>query len=85
MTAPQQLTGLMKNRERFGISSIVISGESGGGNLAIATTPQGKKKEGWLAQINGVYACCPYISGAYFNPPPALASLTENDGIWHRP
>ena len=68
-----------ENRERLGISSIVISGESGGGNLAIATTLKAKK-EGWLAQINGVYACCPYISGAYFNPPPALASLIENDG-----
>ena len=68
-----------ENRERLGISSIVMSGESGGGNLAIATTLKAKK-EGWLAQINGVYACCPYISGAYFNPPPALASLIENDG-----
>jgi len=69
MTVPQQLTGVDENRERLGISSIVISGESGGGNLAIATTLKAKK-EGWLAQINGVYACCPYISGAYFNPPP---------------
>ena len=67
------------NRERLGISSIVISGESGGGNLAIATTLKAKQ-EGWLNQINGVYACCPYISGAYSNPPGELTSLVENDG-----
>ena len=68
-----------ENRERLGISSIVISGESGGGNLAIATTLKAKQ-EGWLNQIDGVYACCPYISGGYSSPPPELTSLTENNG-----
>ena len=68
-----------ENRERLGISSIVISGESGGGNLAIATTLKAKQ-EGWLEQIAGVYACCPYISGAYLNPPQELTSLVENNG-----
>ncbi|MYH14598.1 MAG: alpha/beta hydrolase [Gammaproteobacteria bacterium] len=67
------------NRERLGISSIVISGESGGGNLCIATTLKAKQ-EGWLDHIDGVYACCPYISNAYAEPPQALASLRENDG-----
>ncbi|MFT4712098.1 MAG: acetyl esterase/lipase [Candidatus Azotimanducaceae bacterium] len=67
------------NRERLGISSIVISGESGGGNLAIATTLKAKQ-EGWLEQIDGVYACCPYISGSYLNPPEELGSLVENNG-----
>jgi len=68
-----------ENRERLGITSIVISGESGGGNLAIATTLKAKQ-EGWLDQIDGVYACCPYISGNYSTPPLELASLKENDG-----
>lgn len=68
-----------ENRERLGISSLVISGESGGGNLAIATTLKAKQ-EGWLNQIDGVYACCPYISGAYLNPPAEYPSLAENDG-----
>ena len=68
-----------ENRDRLGITSIIISGESGGGNLAIATTLKAKQ-EGWLDQIDGVYACCPYISGAYMAPPEELTSLKENDG-----
>jgi acetyl esterase/lipase len=67
------------NRARLGISSIVISGESGGGNLCIATTLKAKQ-EGWVDQIDGVYAMCPYIYGGYANPDPALLSLVENDG-----
>lgn len=67
------------NKTALGISSIVISGESGGGNLAIATTLKAKQ-DGWLTQIDGVYAMCPYVSGAYANPPAELLSLQENDG-----
>jgi acetyl esterase/lipase len=66
-------------RDALGISSIVISGESGGGNLCIATTLKARR-EGWVDQIDGVFASCPYISGAYAEPPPALLSLYENDG-----
>ncbi|MGI9325436.1 MAG: alpha/beta hydrolase fold domain-containing protein [Pseudomonadales bacterium] len=66
------------NKEQLGVSSIVISGESGGGNLSIATTLKAKR-EGWLEQIDGVYAMCPYISGVYAKPPPELLSLQEND------
>lgn len=66
------------NKEALGIGSIFISGESGGGNLAIATTLKAHQ-EGWSSQINGVYAMCPYISGAYTNPPANLVSLVEND------
>ena len=66
-------------RDALGISNIVISGESGGGNLCIATTLKAKR-EGWLEQIDGVFALCPYISGAYAAPPPNLLSLYENDG-----
>ena len=66
------------NKMALGISSIVISGESGGGNLCIATTLKAKQ-EGWLDAIDGVYAMCPYISGLYANPPRELPSLREND------
>ncbi len=66
-------------RDALGISNIVISGESVGGNLSIATTLKAKR-EGWLDEIDGVFAMCPYISGAYAEPPPALLSLYENDG-----
>ena len=68
-----------EHRESLNISSIVLSGESGGGNLSIATTLKAKR-EGWLDNIDGVYAMCPYISGAYANPPEQLVSLVENDG-----
>lgn len=67
------------NRLALDISSLVISGESGGGNLSIATTLKALK-EGWVDKIDGVYAMCPYISGSYANPPGKLVSLKENDG-----
>ena len=57
---------------------MVISGESGGGNLAIATALKAKQ-DGWIDNVAGVYAQCPYISGGYADPDPALASLVEND------
>jgi acetyl esterase/lipase len=68
-----------ENRERLGVTSIILSGESGGGNLSIATALKAKK-EGWLDRISGVYACCPYISNAYHEPPESLISLHENNG-----
>jgi len=67
-----------ERRAEFGISSIVVSGESGGGNLCAATALKAKQ-EGWLEEISGVYAMCPYVSGAYANPPDELLSLREND------
>lgn len=70
-----------RNRESLGISKIVLSGESGGGNLALATSLKAKQ-EGWLDLIDGVYAQCPYISNAYAEKLPELASLYENDGYF---
>jgi acetyl esterase/lipase len=67
------------HREALGVSRIVISGESGGGNLSLATALKAKR-EGWIDQIDGVYGMCPYISGAYADPPESLLSLYENDG-----
>ena len=69
------------NRERLGISKLVVSGESGGGNLTLATTLKAKR-DGRIHQIDGVYAMCPYISGVYADPLPELASLFENDGYF---
>ncbi len=74
-------TGLLwthENRAALGISKLVISGESGGGNLSLATTLKAKQ-EGTLDAIDGVYAQCPYISGLYADKNPALPSLYEND------
>ncbi len=67
-----------ENRDSLGISKIVISGESGGGNLSIATTLKAKQ-DGVLDMLDGVYAQCPYISGLYAEKDPALPSLYEND------
>jgi len=67
------------NRSTLGVGAIVVSGESGGGNLALATALTAKR-DGWIDQIAGVYAQCPYISGQYASPPPELTSLVENDG-----
>ena len=68
-----------RNKESLGISTIVLSGESGGGNLSLATALRASR-EGWIDEIDGVYAMCPYILGAYANPPDHLRSLRENDG-----
>jgi acetyl esterase/lipase len=67
-----------EHRDELGISSLVVSGESGGGNLTLATT-LAAKRDGRLDHIDGVYAQCPYISGRYAEQPGELASLTEND------
>jgi acetyl esterase/lipase len=72
------LLWMHSHRSRLGISTIVVSGESGGGNLTLATALRAKR-DGHLDAIDGVYAQCPYISGAYANPPAELGSMREND------
>jgi acetyl esterase/lipase len=57
---------------------IVVAGESGGGNLAIATTMK-LKREGNLGLVKGLYALCPYIAGRW--PAPDSPSSVENNGI----
>jgi acetyl esterase len=59
-------------------SRIIVSGDSGGGNLALATALS-LKKEGDSKLISGVYALCPYISGKW--PTPENPSSIENNGI----
>jgi acetyl esterase/lipase len=70
-----------EQRARLGVGKIVVSGESGGGNLTLATTLKAKR-DGHLDLIDGVYAQCPYISNAYETPVPELTSLFENDGYF---
>ncbi|MEE2778027.1 MAG: alpha/beta hydrolase fold domain-containing protein [Acidobacteriota bacterium] len=69
------------NKDALGISNIVVSGESGGGNLSLATALKAKR-DGRLDQIDGVYSQCPYISNAYAAGDPRLPSLVENDGYF---
>ena len=67
-----------RNRAALGITTLTVSGESGGGNLSLATGLKARR-EGWVDQIDGIYALCPYICGAYADPPSELLSLVEND------
>ncbi len=57
---------------------IVVAGESGGGNLTLATGLK-LKQDGELGLIRGLYALCPYIRGEW--PTPDCPSATENNGI----
>jgi acetyl esterase/lipase len=59
-------------------SRIILAGDSGGGNLAIATALR-LKQEGAARLISGIYALCPYIAGQW--PLPQNPSSTENNGI----
>ncbi len=69
---------LRKQRYAGNLSCRVVGGV-GRRNLSIATALKAKQ-EGWVDQIAGVYACCPYLAGpeAYNSPPPELMSLREN-------
>lgn len=71
-------------REALGLTSIVVTGESGGGNLSLATALKAKR-EGRLDRIDGVYAQVPFIYGGYDDPDPALVSLVENEGYFLGP
>lgn len=75
------LRWLHEQRHALGVSAIVVHGESGGGNLTIATA-MAAKRDGIVDHLDGVYAQCPYISGMYGSPPPDLPSLVENDGYF---
>ena len=57
---------------------IIVAGESGGGNLTLATGMQ-LMRDGDLGLIRGLYALCPYIAGAW--PQERFPSSTENNGI----
>ncbi len=57
---------------------IVVAGESGGGNLTLATGLQ-LNREGEIGLVKGLYALCPYIAGEW--PHPDCPSSIENNGI----
>ncbi len=40
------------------------------------------KREGWLGEIAGAYAQCPYISNRWLDYPEEFPSLRENDGYF---
>jgi len=57
---------------------VIVAGESGGGNLTLATGLR-LKRDGDLGMIKGLYALCPYIAGIW--PLPENPSSVENNGI----
>jgi acetyl esterase/lipase len=57
---------------------IIVAGESGGGNLTLATGLK-LKRDGDLKLIRGLYALCPYIAGAW--PQDKYPSSIENNGL----
>jgi acetyl esterase/lipase len=57
---------------------IVVAGESGGGNLTLATGFK-LKQDGDLKLVKGLYALCPYIAGQW--PLPENPSSIENNGL----
>jgi acetyl esterase/lipase len=59
-------------------SRIVVAGESGGGNLTLATGLS-LARSGDLGLITGLYALCPYIAGEW--PQERYPSSVENNGI----
>jgi acetyl esterase len=74
------LKWVVANAEYLGINPdrIIVAGESGGGNLTLATGLK-LKQDGELGLIKGLYALCPYIRGEW--PTPECPSSTENNGI----
>jgi len=57
---------------------IIVAGESGGGNLTLATGLK-LKRDGDISLIQGLYALCPYIAGQW--PQERYPSTIENNGI----
>jgi len=74
------LKWVVANHTELGIDPgrIIVAGESGGGNLTLATGLR-LKKDGDLGLISGLYALCPYIAGQW--PAPDSPSSVENNGI----
>jgi acetyl esterase/lipase len=68
------------NHTELGIDPqrIIVAGESGGGNLTLATGLR-LKRDGHLGLIKGLYALCPFIAGRW--PLTQYPSSIENEGI----
>jgi acetyl esterase len=75
------LRWLVSQADDLGVAAnrIIVSGDSGGGNLALATGLL-LKQLGDLRLIQGLYALCPYIAGSW--PHNDSPSSVENNGIF---
>ncbi len=68
------------NADELGIdpARVIVAGESGGGNLTLATGLQ-LLRDGDMGLVHGLYALCPYIAGQW--PQERFPSSIENEGI----
>ena len=71
---------LAAHADELGIdaNNVIVAGESGGGNLTLATGLR-LLREGDIGLVQGLYALCPYIAGSW--PRDDLPSSVENNGI----
>ena len=71
---------VVANAARLGFDAqhVVVCGESGGGNLTLATGMR-LAQEGDVGIVRGLYALCPYIGGRW--PQERFPSSTENNGL----
>jgi len=74
------LKWIVSQADALGIDTdrVMVAGESGGGNLTLATGMQ-LLRDGDIGLISGLYALCPYIAGLW--PQDRFPSSTENEGI----
>ena len=74
------LRWVVAHAARLGIDPdrVVVAGESGGGNLTLATGLR-LVRAGEAGLVAGLYALCPYIAGSW--PRPEYPSSVENNGI----
>lgn len=74
------LKHMISHADEHGIDSghVIVAGESGGGNLTLAT---GLKllQDGDIGLVRGLYALCPYIAGSW--PQDRFPSTIENNGL----
>ena len=74
------LKWLVSQTEALNIDAdkIIVAGESGGGNLTLATGMT-LLKQGQMSLVQGLYALCPYIAGYW--PLAENPSSEENNGL----
>ena len=69
----------MAEKYNFDINNVFIAGESGGGELTLATALK-LIRVGDIGRVNGLFAMCPYIAGRW--PLPENPSSVENNGLF---
>jgi acetyl esterase len=72
------LRWVASQRRELGVGNVIVSGESGGGNLSLALALRAAR-EGWADELSGVYAMAPQIASPWAKPAD-LPSQVENDG-----